>query len=117
MPPQFEESLQEQAARQVIHAPERGEHRVRAGNDEGSRQAEEVVKRIVGFDHTGFAGREEDEPAADRSYPVQDPRHRQHAPVRLGSAEEAGPERLLEINRVDLALWRKLVQEAAIPLE
>jgi tripartite-type tricarboxylate transporter receptor subunit TctC len=33
------------------------------------------------------------------------------------SPEGSTPERLLEINRDDLALWRKLVKEAAIPLE
>jgi len=33
------------------------------------------------------------------------------------SAEGSTPERLLEINRDDLALWRKLVGEAGIPLE
>jgi tripartite-type tricarboxylate transporter receptor subunit TctC len=33
------------------------------------------------------------------------------------SAEGSTPERLLEINRDDLALWRKLVREAGIPLE
>ncbi len=33
------------------------------------------------------------------------------------AAEGSTPERLLEINRDDLALWRKLVREAAIPLE
>lgn len=33
------------------------------------------------------------------------------------SAEGSTPERLLEINRDDLALWRKLVKEAGIPLE
>jgi len=31
--------------------------------------------------------------------------------------EGSTPERLLEINRDDLALWRKLVRETAIPLE
>src|SRR5688572_3418393 len=31
--------------------------------------------------------------------------------------EGSTPERLLEINRVDLELWRKLVKEAGIPLE
>jgi len=33
------------------------------------------------------------------------------------AAEGSTPERLLEINREDLALWRKLVKDAAIPLE
>jgi tripartite-type tricarboxylate transporter receptor subunit TctC len=33
------------------------------------------------------------------------------------AAESSTPERLLEINRADLALWRKLVAEAKIPLE
>jgi tripartite-type tricarboxylate transporter receptor subunit TctC len=33
------------------------------------------------------------------------------------AAEGSTPERLLEINRDDLALWRKLVNEAGIPLE
>jgi tripartite-type tricarboxylate transporter receptor subunit TctC len=33
------------------------------------------------------------------------------------AAEGSTPERLLEVNRDDLALWRKLVREAAIPLE
>jgi tripartite-type tricarboxylate transporter receptor subunit TctC len=33
------------------------------------------------------------------------------------AAETSTPERLLEINRVDLALWRNLVNEARIPLE
>ncbi len=33
------------------------------------------------------------------------------------SAEGSTPERLLEINRDDLALWRRLVREAGIPLE
>jgi tripartite-type tricarboxylate transporter receptor subunit TctC len=33
------------------------------------------------------------------------------------AAEGSTPERLSEINRDDLALWRKLVREAAIPLE
>ena len=33
------------------------------------------------------------------------------------AAEGSTPERLLEINRDDLALWRKLVREAGIPLE
>jgi tripartite-type tricarboxylate transporter receptor subunit TctC len=33
------------------------------------------------------------------------------------AAEGSTPERLLEINRDDLALWRKLVREANIPLE
>ncbi len=33
------------------------------------------------------------------------------------SPEGSTPERLLEINRADLALWRKLVKEAGIPLE
>jgi tripartite-type tricarboxylate transporter receptor subunit TctC len=33
------------------------------------------------------------------------------------AAEGSTPERLLEINRDDLALWRKLVTEAGIPLE
>jgi tripartite-type tricarboxylate transporter receptor subunit TctC len=33
------------------------------------------------------------------------------------AAESSTPERLLEINRDDLALWRRLVKEAAIPLE
>jgi tripartite-type tricarboxylate transporter receptor subunit TctC len=33
------------------------------------------------------------------------------------AAEASTPERLAEINRDDLALWRKLVREAAIPLE
>jgi tripartite-type tricarboxylate transporter receptor subunit TctC len=33
------------------------------------------------------------------------------------AAEGSTPERLLEINRDDLALWRKLVGEAGIPLE
>jgi tripartite-type tricarboxylate transporter receptor subunit TctC len=33
------------------------------------------------------------------------------------AAEASTPERLLEINRADLALWRKLVKEAGIPLE
>jgi tripartite-type tricarboxylate transporter receptor subunit TctC len=33
------------------------------------------------------------------------------------AAEGSTPERLLEINRDDLALWRKLVAEAGIPLE
>jgi len=33
------------------------------------------------------------------------------------AAEGSTPERLLEINRDDLALWRKLVKEAGIPLE
>jgi tripartite-type tricarboxylate transporter receptor subunit TctC len=33
------------------------------------------------------------------------------------AAESSTPERLTEINRDDLALWRKLVREAGIPLE
>ena len=33
------------------------------------------------------------------------------------SAEGSTPERLLEVNRADLELWRKLVKEAGIPLE
>ncbi|HYR33155.1 MAG TPA: tripartite tricarboxylate transporter substrate binding protein [Burkholderiales bacterium] len=33
------------------------------------------------------------------------------------TAEASTPERLLEINREDLALWRKLVREASLPLE
>ena len=33
------------------------------------------------------------------------------------AAEGSSPERLLEINRDDLALWRQLVREAGIPLE
>jgi tripartite-type tricarboxylate transporter receptor subunit TctC len=33
------------------------------------------------------------------------------------AAEGSTPERLLEINRADLELWRKLVKEAGIPLE
>jgi tripartite-type tricarboxylate transporter receptor subunit TctC len=33
------------------------------------------------------------------------------------AAEGSTPERLFEINRDDLALWRKLVAEARIPLE
>ena len=33
------------------------------------------------------------------------------------SPEGSTPERLLEINRDDLALWKKLVKEAGIPLE
>jgi tripartite-type tricarboxylate transporter receptor subunit TctC len=33
------------------------------------------------------------------------------------AAESSTPERLLEINRDDLALWRRLVKEAGIPLE
>jgi tripartite-type tricarboxylate transporter receptor subunit TctC len=33
------------------------------------------------------------------------------------AAEGSTPGRLLEINRDDLALWRKLVREAGIPLE
>jgi tripartite-type tricarboxylate transporter receptor subunit TctC len=33
------------------------------------------------------------------------------------AAEGSTPERLAEINRDDLALWRKLVREAGIPLE
>lgn len=33
------------------------------------------------------------------------------------SPEGSTPERLLEINRDDLALWRRLVREASIPLE
>ena len=33
------------------------------------------------------------------------------------AAEGSTPERLLEINRDDLALWRKLVKEAGIPLD
>jgi tripartite-type tricarboxylate transporter receptor subunit TctC len=33
------------------------------------------------------------------------------------AAEGSTPERLLEINREDLALWRRLVREAGIPLE
>jgi len=33
------------------------------------------------------------------------------------AAEGSTPERLLEINRDDLALWRRLVKEAGIPLE
>jgi hypothetical protein len=33
------------------------------------------------------------------------------------AAEGSTPERLLEINRDDLALWRKLVKKAALPLE
>jgi tripartite-type tricarboxylate transporter receptor subunit TctC len=33
------------------------------------------------------------------------------------AAEGSTPERLLEINRADLALWRQLVKEAGIPLE
>jgi tripartite-type tricarboxylate transporter receptor subunit TctC len=33
------------------------------------------------------------------------------------SPEGSTPERLLEINRDDLALWRRLVREANIPLE
>jgi tripartite-type tricarboxylate transporter receptor subunit TctC len=33
------------------------------------------------------------------------------------AAESSTPERLLEINREDLSLWRKLVREAGIPLE
>ena len=33
------------------------------------------------------------------------------------AAEGSTPERLLEINRDDLALWRKLIKEAGLPLE
>jgi tripartite-type tricarboxylate transporter receptor subunit TctC len=33
------------------------------------------------------------------------------------AAEGSTPERLLEVNRADLELWRKLVKEAGIPLE
>jgi hypothetical protein len=33
------------------------------------------------------------------------------------AAEGSTPERLAEINRDDLALWRRLVREAGIPLE
>ena len=33
------------------------------------------------------------------------------------AAEGSTPERLLEINRDDLALWRRLVKDAGIPLE
>jgi tripartite-type tricarboxylate transporter receptor subunit TctC len=33
------------------------------------------------------------------------------------AAEGSTPERLLEINRADLALWRQLVKEAGIALE
>jgi tripartite-type tricarboxylate transporter receptor subunit TctC len=33
------------------------------------------------------------------------------------SPEGSTPERLLEVNRADLELWRKLVKEAGIPLE
>jgi hypothetical protein len=33
------------------------------------------------------------------------------------AAEGSTPERLFEINRDDLALWHKLVKQAAIPLE
>ena len=33
------------------------------------------------------------------------------------AAEGSTPERLHEINRDDLALWKKLVKEAGIPLE
>lgn len=33
------------------------------------------------------------------------------------SPEGSTPERLLEINRDDRALWRRLVKEAGIPLE
>jgi tripartite-type tricarboxylate transporter receptor subunit TctC len=33
------------------------------------------------------------------------------------SPEGSTPERLLEINREDLALWRKLIAEAKLPLE
>jgi len=33
------------------------------------------------------------------------------------AAEGSTPERLFEINRDDLALWRKLVAQAGIPLE
>ena len=33
------------------------------------------------------------------------------------AAEGSTPERLLEINREDLVLWRRLVREAGIPLE
>ena len=33
------------------------------------------------------------------------------------AAEGSTPERLAEINRDDLALWKKLVAEARIPLE
>ncbi len=33
------------------------------------------------------------------------------------SPEGSTPERLLEVNREDLALWRRLVKEAGIPLE
>ena len=33
------------------------------------------------------------------------------------AAEGSTPERLLEINRADLELWRRLVKEAGIPLE
>ena len=33
------------------------------------------------------------------------------------SPEGSTPERLLEINREDLVLWRRLVKEAGIPLE
>jgi hypothetical protein len=34
-----------------------------------------------------------------------------------GAAEGSTPGRLAEINREDLALWRRLVREAGIPLE
>jgi tripartite-type tricarboxylate transporter receptor subunit TctC len=33
------------------------------------------------------------------------------------SPEGSTPERLLEVNRADLELWRRLVKEAGIPLE
>ncbi len=33
------------------------------------------------------------------------------------AAEGSTPERLLEVNRADLELWRKLVKEAGIALE
>jgi tripartite-type tricarboxylate transporter receptor subunit TctC len=33
------------------------------------------------------------------------------------AAQGSTPERLLEINRADLELWRRLVKEAGIPLE
>jgi len=33
------------------------------------------------------------------------------------AAEGSTPERLLEINRADLELWRRLVKEAGIPLD
>jgi tripartite-type tricarboxylate transporter receptor subunit TctC len=33
------------------------------------------------------------------------------------AAEGSTPERLLEINRADLELWRRLVKDAGIPLE